>query len=170
MAVVATTIGGLAVASAGKTTAATLSAIATGATVVGTALSVVGAIQQGQATQAQADLQGQVLQQQATSQRQQAKADESDFRARQSRLLAQRRAAAGASGVDPSTGSPLLVSEDFASEVELSALRIRGGGEVRATRLEQQASLERFRGRQARSAGFVRGGSLLLTGVGRAFS
>ena len=66
-------------------------------------------------------------------------------------------------------GSPLLVSEDFAAEVEFQALRIRSGGELRATRAEQQAVLQRFQGRAARSAGFVRGGALLITGAGKSF-
>lgn len=139
------------------------------AAVASTAFSVVGAIQQGRAASAQANLQAGILEQQATRDRQQAAVDEADFRARQSRALASRRAGLGASGVDPSTGSPLLVSEDFAGEVELSALRIRGGGEVRATRAEQQATLQRFQGRAARRAGFVRGGALLITGAGKAF-
>ena len=64
----------------------------------------------------------------------------------------------------------MLVSEDFAGEVELQALRIRSGGEVRATRLEQQAQLTRFKGRQARTAGFIRGGALLVSGAGKRFS
>ncbi len=98
-----------------------------------------------------------------------AAADEEDFRRKQSFILAARRAALGAAGVDPSSGSPLLVSEDFAGEVELQALRIRSGGETTATRLEQQAVLQRFTGRAARRQGFVRGGGLLLSGAGKAF-
>ena len=172
MVAVATTIGGLAVGgfpALGKTSAATFGAIATGATIVGSALQAVGAIQEGQAERSQANLQARILEQQATSDRQQAAADEADFRARQSRLQARRRAGLGASGVDPAAGSPLLVSEDFASEVELNALRIRSGGEVRATRLEQQAGLTRFAGQQAQRSGFLRGGSLLVTGAGKSF-
>ena len=67
-------------------------------------------------------------------------------------------------------GSPLLVSEDFAAEVEFQALRIRSGGELRATRAEQQATLQRLKGRAARTSGFTRGGALLLSGAGKAFS
>lgn len=162
-------IAPIGIAAVGKSTAATVSAIATGASLVGTAISAIGAIQQGQAASAQAGLQAGIFEQQATRDRQQAAADEADFRARQSRALAQRRAGLGASGVDPAAGSPLLVSEDFAGEVELAALRIRTGGEVRATRLEQKALLERFTGRAARRGGFVRGGALLLTGTGKTF-
>ena len=138
--------------------------------IAGTALSAFSAIQQGRAAAQQSAFQAGVLRQQAERERLQAASDEEDFRRRQSRLLSSRRARLGASGVDPAAGSPLLVGEDFAGEVELQALRIKTGGEVRATRLEQQAGLERFRGRSARRAGFIRGGSLLLSGAGRAFS
>ena len=139
------------------------------ATLGGAAISAINAVQQGQAASTQANLQAGILQQQATSDRQRAAATEADFRRRQSFSLAERRAGLGASGVDPAAGSPLLVSEDFAGEVELAALRIRTGGEVRATRAEQQATLQRFQGRAARKEGFVRGGALLLTGAGKAF-
>lgn len=137
---------------------------------VGTALSALSSIQQGQAAQAQADTQAAILRQQAERDRQQAASDEEDFRRRQSRVLAARRAGLGASGAEPGVGSPLLVSEDFAGEVELQALRIRSGGELRATRAEQQADLQRLRGRAARTSGFTRGGALLLSGAGKAFS
>ena len=136
---------------------------------VGSAIQAVGAIQKGQAAADQANLQAGILQQQAERDRQKAEADEADFRRRQSFILAQRRAALGASGVEPGVGSPLLVSEDFAGEVELQALRIRSGGELRATRAEQQAALQRFQGRAARRAGFTRGGSLLISGAGKSF-
>ena len=140
------------------------------ALIAGAVFSGVGAIQQGQAAKAQGKFQAAILTQQATRDRLQAESDEEDFRRNQSRILAARRAALGASGVEAGAGSPLLVSEDFASEVELQALRIRTGGEVTATRAEQQAVLQSFQGRAASRAGFVRGGSLLLTGVGKTFS
>ena len=148
----------------------TLALIGTIATVAGGVISAIGAVQQGNAARSQANLQAQVLQQQAGRDRQQAAADEADFRTRQSRVLAARRAALGASGVDPSSGSPLLVSQDFAGETELQALRIRTGGEVQATRAEQQAQLQRFQGRAAQTSGFIRGGSLLVGGTAKAFS
>lgn len=127
------------------------------------------AVHQGVQASKAAKTQAKVQRQQAKRSRQEAASAEDDFRRQQSRVLAARRAALGASGVDPSTGSPLLVSEDFAGETELQALRIRSGGELRATRLEQQAGLTRFAGRTARTQSFLRGGSLLLSGSGRAF-
>lgn len=140
------------------------------ALIAGAAVSAVGAVQQGQAQQAQANLQAEIAGQQAAQARQQAAAREEDFRRNQSRVLAARRAALGASGVDPQAGSPLLVAEDFASEAELQAFRIRAGGEVTATRAEQQANLLRFQGDAAARAGFTRGGALLVSGAGKAFA
>lgn len=134
------------------------------------AVSTVGAIAQGQAAKKQAKSQARIVGEQAASEREAAVASEADFRSNQSRLMAARRAAMGASGVRQSTGSPLLVSEDFAGEVELQAQRIRKGGEVRATRLEQQGSLLRKQGRAAQTGGFLRAGSLLLSGAGKSFS
>lgn len=144
--------------------------VVTAIQVFGAVVSAVGAIQQGRAAQRTGDFQAAILRQQADRERLQAESDEKDFRRKQSRILAARRAALGASGVEPAEGSPLLVSEDFAGEVELQALRIRSGGEVRATRAEQQAVLQRFQGRAARRAGVTRGGALLLSGAGKAFA
>ncbi len=133
------------------------------------AISAGSAIAQGQAAAAQGKFQAGVLQQQADRERQVAAANEEDFRRNQSRVLAARRAAQGGAGIDSGTGSSLLVAEDFAGEVELAALRIRNGGEVFATRAEQQAELSLFSGRAARTQGFIRGGSLLLSGGAKAF-
>jgi len=128
-----------------------------------------GAISSGMAASKQSKFQSAVMQQQADRERQEATQREEDFRREQSRLMARRRALGGATGVEMGTGSPLLASEDFAGEVELQALRLRSGGELSATRLEQSAALERAAGRNARTGGFFRAGSSLLTGAGKVF-
>jgi hypothetical protein len=125
----------------------------------------VGAIQQGQAASKQAKFQSTVMQQQAERERQIAEAKEADYRRDQNRLMAERRAASGATGVEMGTGSPLLATEDFARESELNALRIRNGGEVNAGRLEQQAALYRTAGKNAKTGSYFRAGASLLTGV-----
>lgn len=128
------------------------------------ALKFVDAISQGSAAKKQAGFQAGITEEQAFRERQITKAEEEDFRKRQSRVFAERRAAFGASGVDPSTGSPLLAVGDFAAETELQALRIRQGGQTRASRLEQQAALTRQAGEAAERRGFFRAGASLLTG------
>ena len=41
---------------------------------------------------------------------------------------------------------------------------------ARATRLEQEAQLQGFRGRNAQQAGFIRAGTTILSGAARGFS
>jgi hypothetical protein len=126
------------------------------------AMSAVGSISAGQAAKKQANTEAAILNQQAARERQQAEADSAEFRGEQQRLMAKRRAILGGSGVDISTGSPLLASEDFAGEAELQALKIINGGEVRGTRLQQQASIVRAKGRSAETASFFSAGASLL--------
>ena len=137
--------------------------------IIAAVVAAAAAVDQGIQAKKTADAQAKVQRQQAERERLDAANAESDFRRQQSRLLAARRAALGGSGVESGVGSPLLVSEDFASETELQALRIRSGGELRGTRLEQQSELTRFAGKNARTQGFLRGGSLLASGGGQAF-
>src|SRR3546814_5227083 len=96
----------------------TLLAIGAGATALSGAVGAVGAISSGKAQANAAEYQAEVTQQQADQERIASRQDEEDFRRDQSRLLAQRRAAMGGSGVDMATGSPLLANEDFASRSE----------------------------------------------------
>jgi hypothetical protein len=120
---------------------------------------------QGMAAAEQGKQQAKIGRQQANYARLSAASDEREYRDRLSREAATRRALLGAAGVDPGTGSPLAASEDFASETELQALKLRAGGDVTATRLEQQARLTRMAGQNELTGSFVRGGSLLLSGA-----
>lgn len=131
------------------------------------AVAAVGSIQQGNAADSQARAQAEVQRQQAERERLQAEADATEFRDDQQRLMARRRAILGGSGVVGSTGSPLLASEDFIGETTYQALKIKSGGEVRSTRLKQQANLTLAKGRSDRTAGFYRGGASLLKGLGQ---
>lgn len=133
------------------------------------AVGAAGAVQQGQAAKRQAAFTAAVQRQQAERERLAAEALEKDKRRESSRLMAQRRAIMGASGVDSTTGSPLLGSEAFEAEAELAALRIRDGGEVNATRLEQSAVLQGLKGKNAQTAGYMRAGSLLISGAGKSY-
>ena len=139
-------------------------------TAVSTAVSVVSSISSGIAAKRQTEGQAEIEQQRAERERQVAGQQEGDFRARQRRAAAAVRAAGGARGIDIGSGSPLLSSQDFTRETERQALRIREGGEIRATRLEQQASLLRSSGKAKRTAGFFKAGSSLLGGAVRTAS
>jgi len=127
-------------------------------------LSGASTVFQGVSASQQAGAQAKINEQQAASQRQISEAEADDFNRRQSAVLAQRRAEGGASGIDLGTGSALLAAQDFAAETSLQALRIRAGGRIKASRLEQQAALTRRAGQNALFGGVLRGGSQLLSG------
>jgi len=143
-------------------------AIATStALLISAGIAAAGAVAQGVSANKQAKFQAAVDEQKATRERQVSANEEEDFRRRQSRFLAQRRAELGGAGVEIGTGTPLLAFGDFAAETELQALRIRDGGDVKATRLEQQAGLTRASGRAAQQQGFFRAGASLLSGYSK---
>lgn len=139
---------------------------------VAAAAAVVGAVSsiaQGQAANQQAKYQSEVMRQQAERERQDAANREQDYRRDSSREMAHRRAMMGASGVEAGEGSPLLVAEDMTGEAEYQALRIRSGGELQATRLEQNAALTRSAGRNAMIGSYGRAGASLLSAGGYAY-
>ena len=138
--------------------------------VIAAVIGAVGALSSGLSAKAQADTQAKIARQQANQERLNAAANEKEFRDQQDRVMATRRALLGGAGVDPTTGSPLLASADYAGEVELQVLKIRQGGEVSATRLQQQAALYKQAGSAAATSGYLRGGSLLLQGAGNAYA
>ena len=125
---------------------------------------------ESEAAARQSEAQAEINRQQAERERQVSGQQEEDFRSRQRRAAAAVRAAGGARGVDVSVGSPLLSAQDFIRETERQALRIREGGEIRSTRLEQQADLFRMQGRAARTSGLLSAGTSLLSGGARVAS
>lgn len=141
-------------------------AIAAVAAVVG----AIGMVQAGNAQKKSADMQATVMGQQADYERQKAARDEEDYRRDASALAAQQRALLGAAGVDTSTGTPLLLQENLAGEAEYQALKIRSGGELAATRMEQQSTIVRYEGKQAQRAAYFGAGATLLGGASKAAS
>lgn len=135
----------------------------------GFGISALGSIQQGRAAKQSADYQAGILHQQADRERQVGDANASDFLVRESRVMASRRALLSASGVESGEGSPLAVSQDFAGDTELQALRIRDNAAVSASRLDESAALQQQAGRNALAAGYGRSGALLLTGLGQTY-
>jgi len=100
------------------------------------------------------DVEAKVADQRAERERQAAAAEADDFRRRQSRLLATSRALRAGSGVS-AAGSPLLVDEATAGEIELGRRSLLNAGEVRRRRLKTRADLLRFQGRETRFQGFL---------------
>lgn len=140
--------------------------IAAIAGLAGAAVSAAGSIAAGQAQANAAEFNAEMAQQQAERERLIAEREVQDHRRRNSRLLAASRARRAGSGVT-SQGSPLLVDEATAAEIELGAQDILTGGAARAYGYQQEAALSRARASSARTGAFFSAGSTLLTGVSK---
>ena len=129
----------------------------------GTAVSTVGAIQQGKSAQNLANYNAQVAQNDAIAARQKAEFDAA-AQDRQAKLFAgtQRASMAG-------TGGELLDMQDVvdmsAEEAELENLAIRYGGEMGYRAGQQGADLARFQGAVAKQTAQGKAASSLLTGA-----
>jgi len=130
---------------------------------IGAAVSAVSTVASGAMSFMQARSQAKAMEQQADFERAQAQIDADEFRRRQRRLLGTARATRGATGVDLLSGSPLLVDDDTIDEIVFQTERIRQGGDIRATRLEQQAGFTRSSGASALAGSVVSAGGTFLT-------
>jgi hypothetical protein len=140
--------------------------------------SAAGALQQGQSQAAQQRFQAQVAERDATIAEQnrvaaiqQGVEDERRLRAQQRFALSRQRAATGQSGIDPSTGTPLLLNEQDETDAMLNVLTQRYQTELRARgyalgRDSATASANAYRmgARQSRMQGYTGAGTALLSG------
>jgi len=146
--VIATAMG------ASASTAATLGTIGSIAGAVGTGLSVIGAIKGGKAEQSAADFN-------AASARAEAQSRENAQRAAAQRQLGSIRAGVSKSGARME-GTPLMVLAESAANAEIDALNTRYSG-------QREAALYTARGKNARTAGYLRAGTSLLSSAGKYF-
>lgn len=136
---------------------------------VGTIVSTVGALSQGFASADASSYNAKLAQQNAVASRQQAAASArtADIEAR--KRLGAIEANVGASGVSME-GSPLDILQESARAAEMDRLNILYGGEVRARGYENTATLDRFKGDAAETAGYLSAGRELMGGYGRSQS
>ena len=134
---------------------------------IAAAASAYAANQQGKAQQRQANAQADVERQRAQRERLVAQQKQRDFDRLRKADEAKVRAAAGGSGTVVGQGSSLLTAEDFAAESARQSQRIKEGGELTASRLEQQANFLNMQGADAARAGKAKAGSSLLSGAAR---
>lgn len=148
------------------------------AVVASTAMSAVGAIQQGAAAAAQGRSQQQaqqynaiVKQQTATAARQQAGAREEQQRRGARQLMGQQRAALAQAGIGMG-GSALDIEEQSAVRAELDALTIAYEGDLQARGLLAAAQQDLFQGEAALAAGknaqtasYISAGASILSGA-----
>lgn len=137
-------------ASAG--TVATLGTVGSVLGAVGTGLSVVGAIQGGKADAS-------ANQFNADAARREAASREAAQRTAAQRQLGSIRAGVSKSGATME-GTPLMVLSESAANAEIDALNTRYSG-------QREGALYDSRARNARTAGYMRAGTSLLTGASR---
>jgi len=145
-----------------------MTGIETALIIAGTAVSAIGAIQQGNAAKAAANYNAAVARNNAIASRQNAEA-QAKRQEREARIRAgANRAALGGSGVQLE-GSVLDVLEDNAMEEELDRLMILHQGELQASNFESSANLMEFEGRQAQKAGRFKAFGTLAAGGAKAY-
>ena len=137
-------------ASAG--TVATMGTVGSVLSTVGTVVGAVGAIQGGKADASAAQFN-------ADAARREAASKEAAQRAQAQRQLGSIRAGVSKSGATME-GTPLAVLSESAANAEIDALNTQYSG-------QREAALYESRGRNARTAGYLRAGTSLLTGAGR---
>ena len=139
-------------ASAG--TVATMGTVGSVLGAVGTGISVIGAIQGGKAEASSAQFNAQ-------SARMEAESRENAQRAQAKQQLGAIRAGVSKSGATME-GTPLAVLSESAANAEIDALNTRYSG-------QREAALYESRGRNAKTAGYMRAGTSLLSSAGRYF-
>lgn len=142
---------------------ATLAAVAG---LAGGATSAIGALEKGQATKKASDYNAAVDEQRAAEEKDQAAAATQDYIRKGSDTLEAGKAMRGATGVT-SEGSPLMVDENTVRQIALGAARTLQGGDLRASRLKDDATLQRMRGADAVTGSYLDAGGSLLTSVGK---
>lgn len=130
----------------------------------GTAMQVIGQLQQGKAAAAVGDRNAAMLEQNAAIERQQAGAREVAKRREAAQILGQQRAALAQSGGGMG-GSAADIMEQSTINSELDALTLRYEGEMRARGLQQEASMERYAGAQAKSQSRMAAVGSILSGA-----
>jgi hypothetical protein len=134
---------------------------------VGTGISVIGALNQGQQAKNAAQFNAQQAQNNALASRQQAEANAA-AQQRAARLkLGSMRAAYGASGITME-GSAMDVLEASAATAELDRQNILYGGELKSGGYQSTAGLELMRGENAETGSYFSAGSALLSGAAKA--
>lgn len=137
------------------------------ATVAGTLASADASQQAGQNDQEIARSNQRQLEMNAENERTQSEIAAGDEERRNRRILARQRALYGGTGIEAGEGTPLKIREQTNEEIMRQAAKIRTAGEGEARALEREASIQEFRGNEARRAADRRSTGTLLTGLGQ---
>ena len=139
------------------------------ATGVSTAMGALSAIQQGNAAKAAANYNATINAQNAEISRADAAMEATQVQRENALRLGAIRANQGASGGAAGEGSVLDVLGDVAAQNELERQFVIYQGEQRARGFTNTAQLDRYSGKQAQKAGYMRAGTELLSGGAKAY-
>lgn len=135
---------------------------------LGVALSVGGALVEGQQQQAMANAQAKAYEQQATAEAQASAFEQAQERKKQDLLQAQARAQVGASGVGLA-GSPTEVLAANARQGQMDIKAIQYSSQLRQNSLTTQADISRFSGNQAVGASIFKAGGKFVSGISQLY-
>jgi hypothetical protein len=163
-------IGSMLLTASGVCSAEPVSAfiIANAATfqMIGTAMSVIGALQQGQQAKQSAEYNAAIARNNAIASQQQSAANAAAQQRKARMQMGTMRAGYGASGIGLE-GSPMDILEQSAAMAELDRQNILYGGTLRTQGFTNTANLEEAAGENAESASYLKAGSSLLLGMGK---
>lgn len=138
--------------------------------IIGTAIAARAQERAGEVQEALSRAQAEVLRQRANEERELAAIEERRVRREGARSEGALRARLAASGIDPGQGTGLLLQTDIGGENEFGAVLTRARGRIAATRLEQQATIELFQGREARKQAKFQAAATALRGTAGAIT
>lgn len=143
--------------------------MAVAAMIVAAVVTAYSAVRSGQAQSAAADYNKKVAQQNAAAMDQQSQAAREQQHQDLMRKLGLMQANYGASGVDPTTGSPLDVFADSVQKGTLDDLTTKYNYQMKALGYQNSATLDSFQSDQASTSGYLNGASALLGGASKAY-
>lgn len=138
------------------------------AAVIGAAVSAYGAYSNTQAQAAAARYNAKLATNQSINAANQANVEIERRRELYARQMGAQRAAIGASGIEGSEGSPLLLEVDSAEQAALDLERVKYEGEIKSTAYQSEVNLQKFAAKTAVRQGYVSAGASLLSGAGSA--
>lgn len=138
--------------------------LAIAAMVAGTGMKAYGQYQEGQAADEAAKYNQKVLEREAQAREQKALFDSRRQAEESARRTSSMRASMGASGTLTTEGSPLQILSVQAEQDEMDNMLIGYNSMTEAQALRSKGEMERWKGKQAKSASRIAAGTTLLTG------
>jgi hypothetical protein len=137
-------------------------------TVVGTAVAAYGQHEAGQASKATGKYNAKLAENEAKATEQKAHVESQQMQRNKERLIASQRAGFAKGGAAITTGTPLLLMAEQAGNAELDILNLQRNRAMEATALKSEATLSKFKGKQAARSANIQAGTTVIGGAGKA--